>query len=113
MVEIEGDFETSVCLPCSRCLRLFETHLKSHFSLTYMRRESEWGEDSEPQEVELNAEDIGMIYFQGDKIDLIDTIQEQVLMEFPLRVLHLEFYIYGWGLLICVLYHRLGKGGHA
>ena len=87
MVEIEGDFKTSVCLPCSRCLRLFETLLKSYFSLTYMRREAELGENSEPREVELNAEDMGMVYFQGDKINLKETIQEQVLMELPFRVL--------------------------
>ena len=87
MVEIEGDFETTVCLPCSRCLRLFETPLKSHFSLTYMRREAELGEDSEPREVELGAEDMGIVYFQGDKINLTETIQEQVLIEFPFRVL--------------------------
>jgi uncharacterized protein len=87
MVEVEGDFETTVCLPCSRCLKLFEIPLKSPFSLTYMRREAELGEDSQPREIELNAEDMGMVYFQGDKINLIETIQEQVLMEFPFRVL--------------------------
>jgi uncharacterized protein len=52
-----------------------------------MRREAELGEDSQPREIELNAEDMGMVYFQGDKINLIETIQEQVLMEFPFRVL--------------------------
>jgi uncharacterized protein len=87
IVEIEGDVASTVWLPCSRCLKPFETSLNSHFSLTYMRppAESEWDDDS--REIELNAEDLGMVYFQGDKINLIDTIQEQVLMEFPFRVL--------------------------
>jgi len=87
MVEIDGDIETSVRLPCSRCLRPFETYLKPHFTLTYMRRATDIIEDTEPKEVELSAEDMGIVYFQGEKINLKDTIQEQVIMEFPLRAL--------------------------
>jgi uncharacterized protein len=52
-----------------------------------MRRAADGIEDSEPQEVELSAEDMGIVYFQGEKINLKDTIQEQVVMEFPLRAL--------------------------
>jgi uncharacterized protein len=87
MIEIDGDIETSVRLPCSRCLRPFETPLKSRFALTYMRRATDVMEDTEAREVELNAEDMGIVYFQGEKINLKDTIQEQVVMEFPLRAL--------------------------
>jgi uncharacterized protein len=88
MIEIEGDIETSVRLPCSRCLQPFETPLKSRFALTYMRRATDVIEDTEaPWEVELSAEDMGIVYFQGEKINLKDTIQEQVVMEFPLRAL--------------------------
>jgi len=88
IVEIEGNVATTVWLPCSRCLKPFETSLNSHFSLTYMRQSAESVEDDESrEEVELNAEDMGVIYFQGDKINLIDTIQEQVLLELPFRIL--------------------------
>jgi len=85
MIEIEGDIETAVRLPCSRCLQPFETPLKSRFALTYQRRTTDGIEDTEPQEVELSAADMGIVYFQGEKIDLIDPIQEQVVMEYPLR----------------------------
>lgn len=87
MVEIEGNIETLVGLPCSRCLQIFETPLKSHFSLTYIQRAGDIEADGEPQEVELSAEDMGIVYFQGEKINLQDTIQEQVLIELPLRIL--------------------------
>ena len=88
MVKIEGDIETSVYLPCSRCLQPFETSLKSNFALAYMQRTvTEVIENTESQEVELNAEDMGIAYFQGEKINLKDAIQEQVVMEFPLRPL--------------------------
>jgi uncharacterized protein len=52
-----------------------------------MHRAADGIEDSEHQEVELSAEDMGIVYFQGEKINLKDTIQEQVVMEFPLRAL--------------------------
>ena len=42
---------------------------------------------TESQEVELNSGDMGVVYFQGEKIDLKYTIQEQVVMGFPIRAL--------------------------
>jgi len=85
LVEIDGEIETLVHLPCSRCLQQFETPLKSSFALTYMQQTADGVEDTEPQEVELSAEDVDIVYFQGEKINLKDAIQEQVVMEFPLR----------------------------
>jgi len=85
MIEIDGDIETSVRLPCSRCLQPFETPLKFRFALTYLRRSTDVIEDTEAREIELSAEDMGIVYFQGEKIDLKYPIQEQVVMEFPLR----------------------------
>jgi uncharacterized protein len=87
LVEIDGTIETSVRLPCSRCLQPFEAPLKSSFALTYMQQAADVIEDTEPREVELSAEDVGIVYFQGEKINLKDAIQEQVVMEFPLRPL--------------------------
>ncbi len=89
MVEIDGDIETSVRLPCSRCLQPFETHLKSHFALTYLQRATDGIEDTDSQEVELNSGDMGIVYFQGDNIDLKYPVQEQVVMAYPLRGLWL------------------------
>ncbi len=87
LVEIDGNIETSVRLPCSRCLQSFETHLNSQFAVTYLQRATDGIEDSESQEVELSSADMGIVYFQGEKIDLKYTIQEQVVMEFPLKAL--------------------------
>jgi uncharacterized protein len=88
LVEIDGDIETTVRLPCSRCLQPFETPLKSSFALTCMQQAVDVMENTEPQqEIELSAEDMGIVYFQGEKINLTDAIQEQVVLEFPLRPL--------------------------
>ncbi len=90
MIEIEGDIEASVYLPCSRCLQPFETPLKSNFAFTYMRRVADEIGDCELEEIELNAEDMGIVYFQGEKINLKDIIQEQVVMAFPLKALCIQ-----------------------
>lgn len=87
MVDVRGDIETSVCLPCSRCLHLFEIQIKSIFALTFTQQPTDIMDEEEQQEVELSAEDTGLVYFQGEKINLKNTIQEQVVLEFPLKTL--------------------------
>jgi uncharacterized protein len=87
LVEVKGDFHTTVRLVCGRCLREFETSLKSRFSLIYAKQLPGQGEDSDQEEVELSAQEIGLIYFRGEEINLQDGIQEQVVMAFPLRPL--------------------------
>lgn len=88
MFEVDGDINTSVRLACGRCLQKFETSLNSRFSLTYRHRESDTKEeDSKQAELELTVEDMGLIYYQGEEIDLTNEIQEQVVMAFPLRAL--------------------------
>lgn len=86
-VEIEGDVRTSVALSCGRCLKVFEAALSSHFALTYTPRIEEVATVAGVDEVELRPEEINRIYFQGDQIDLQETIQEQVIMAFPIRAL--------------------------
>ena len=39
------------------------------------------------EEIEIEVEEIGMMYFKGEEIDLQQGIQEQVVMAFPLRPL--------------------------
>ena len=86
-VEVEGDVRTAVGLPCARCLKVFKTDLKSHFTLTYTTRLEEVQTAADQDEVELHLEEINRIYFQGETINLRDAIQEQVIMAFPIRAL--------------------------
>jgi uncharacterized protein len=88
MVEIEGSISTAVRLSCGRCLQSFETPVESSFTLTYKQTEPNPDESgSGQQELELTAEDMGLIYYQGKEINLQNEIQEQVVMAFPLRTL--------------------------
>ena len=90
LFEVEGTFQTRVRLTCSRCLKDFDTSVKSEFELTYTKELAIIMETPVEEEVELRVEDIGLIYFRGEEINLRDGIQEQVVMAFPLRFLCAE-----------------------
>jgi uncharacterized protein len=88
MTEVTGHVATQARLTCGRCLQGFETPLKSSFTLAYTQAEP----DPEPsvsrqEELELTAEDMGLIHYQGEEINLKNEIQEQVVLALPLRVL--------------------------
>lgn len=86
MIEVEGNVETRVRLSCSRCLQDFETPLENRFALTYTRELPDVA-DAPEEGAELNADEMGLVPFRGDEINLQETIQEQVVIAFPLRPL--------------------------
>jgi len=86
-VEVEGDVRTTVTLPCGRCLKSFQTALNSHFALTFTNRSEEIAMAAEQDDLELHPEQINRIYYQGEKINLQEAVQEQVVMAFPIRAL--------------------------
>jgi DUF177 domain-containing protein len=87
LFEVRGRLQTRVRLTCSRCLKNFESLLRSEFALTYTREAPGLTAESTEEEVELRVEEIGLMYFRGEEIDLRDGIQEQVVMAFPVKPL--------------------------
>lgn len=87
MVEVEGTVQSRVRLACGRCLVEYEEPLSSRFALTFARELPEIGGESEEEEVELEAEEMGLILFAGDEIDLCEALAEQVIMALPMRPL--------------------------
>jgi uncharacterized protein len=87
LFEVQGKFRTNVRLPCSRCLKNFDTPLASDFELTYTKEMPGLMDVVDEEEIELRVEEIGMFYFKGEEINLQEGIQEQVVMAFPLQPL--------------------------
>jgi uncharacterized protein len=90
MVAVEGRLSTKVRMSCNRCLKGFVSDLKSRFYLTYTsdmppQRESE-GDDG----VELRAEEMGLILFKGEEIDMRDAVQSEIVMAIPIKPLCAE-----------------------
>ena len=87
MIEVKGEVNSQVRRPCGRCLQEYELPLKSRFDLTYVNRIPGVQEDDEQDEVEISAQEMGLIYFEGEQINLQDGIQEQVILAFPIKAL--------------------------
>jgi uncharacterized protein len=87
IVEVQGNLEAAVRLACCRCLSEFETSIASHFTLTYMQENIDSLNKLPDEDVELRPDDIGLIPFRGEEINLIEGIQEQVVIAFPLKPL--------------------------
>lgn len=88
IVEIEGNISTAVRMNCGRCLQSFEMPLVSSFALAYSQNKPALEQSgSNQEELELTAEDMGLIYYQGEEINLKNEIQEQVVLAFPLRTI--------------------------
>lgn len=87
LVEIEGVVQTAMRLTCGRCLAPFIYPVKVEFALTYTGDRPGDSETIEAEAREMDAGEAGLIYFQGEEIDLTVGVQEQVILSFPLRPL--------------------------
>lgn len=84
-VEVEGHLETRIKLACSRCLTGIEQPLAVDFAVTFSSNPPEV--EQEEGEIELSAEELGLIPFTGEEVDLTEAVQEQVVLNIPLRPL--------------------------
>ena len=90
LYEVDGHFKTQIRIRCSRCLKDFDTPLASDFALTYTREVPGLMDVLDDKEIELKLEEIGLLYFRGEEIDLQQGIQEQLVMAIPLQPLCTE-----------------------
>ncbi|BCR04752.1 hypothetical protein DESUT3_18210 [Desulfuromonas versatilis] len=87
MIEVDGQVQAGVRLGCGRCLQEFDLPLRNEFHLTFVRELPEVAGEAGEDGAELSAEDMGLILFEGDELELREAIEEQVLMALPLRPL--------------------------
>ncbi|SEA66853.1 uncharacterized protein SAMN05660420_02799 [Desulfuromusa kysingii] len=83
-VEVDGHLDAVVRLNCGRCLQDFEKTVSESFSVTFVPQV----EDEEvDDEVELEADDLGLVVYAEETLDFRDTLQEQLLMAVPIKPL--------------------------
>ena len=85
MVAVEGRAISTVRMACNRCLNEFETDLRTGFTITYTHRSPEEHTPDDDEEMELQAEKIGLIPFTGEEIDLLTDVQSEIVMAIPMR----------------------------
>lgn len=81
LIEIEGTMGTRLATSCSRCLKDVSSTLEVPFELTFQQQVG--GLADLEEEVELTADELGLVEFSGDSIDLKASLQEQVLLALP------------------------------
>jgi uncharacterized protein len=81
MVEVDGRVSATLQLSCGRCLKRFKQKVSDTFALTF----SPLTEESPTEdEIELESEELGLIVYHDDILDLRGPLQEQLLMTIPI-----------------------------
>jgi uncharacterized protein len=83
-IRAQGRVTTRVRLGCSRCLAEYVADIDAPFTVFYLPVAAGMSQD---EEVELTAEDLVSVTYEGDEIDFAGEISEQVLAEIPYKPL--------------------------
>jgi uncharacterized protein len=84
-VRVSGRVETEIRLVCSRCCAEYDDNLGSTFELFYTKAQGPV--PAQDEEIELSETDLVSVPYKGDEINLIPEVDEQIVMELPLRPL--------------------------
>lgn len=82
LVEVDGRFETRVSLSCGRCLQPYEKKLGGEFAFTFTPLVDEVFDDED--EVELDTDELGLVYYKDDCLELQQPLQDQLVMALPI-----------------------------
>ena len=83
LVAVDGTLNAVVSLKCGRCLGIFERSLTESFALTFAPQP----ESNEAEEdVELEVDDLNLISYKNEVLQLQNPLQEQLLMAVPISL---------------------------
>lgn len=86
IIEVDGNLDSTLALSCGRCLEPYKTSFSARFSLAFTHQLPDVVDD-DGEDVELSAEELGLILIETDTIDLTEPLQEQVMMALPIQPL--------------------------
>ena len=81
-IYIRGELAAQISQECSRCLELATIPINGDFTYTLVPAKEENAEN-----LELTAQELETIYYQGDFIDLAPIICEQIVLQVPMKIL--------------------------
>ena len=77
--DVEGEIFAEAKTECSRCLIEITEDLKIPFEVSYVEPDNY----PKAQETELNEEDLSVAILEKDKIDVLELVREQILLNLP------------------------------
>jgi uncharacterized protein len=85
LVEVEGSVNLDIVQPCSRCLKPVPGQMDVPVTLTYTKVAEH--EVEQLEEKELTSEELGLIPFVAEEIDLSTELAQEIIMSVPQRPL--------------------------
>lgn len=81
--QLSGRVQTTLELPCSRCLEPFTSPVDATFDLRYLPQALNTGDD----EREIQEDDFSTAFYEDDEIELGQLMREQFLLSLPMKPL--------------------------
>ncbi len=81
-VYLEGVLKTGVTAECCRCLETARIPIAATFVYTCVPTE-----DRAAEEHELRSEDLEVVFYTDDTLDLDPLVYEQILLQIPIKIL--------------------------
>lgn len=86
LVEVEGSLWTGMELVCGRCLQRYARGLSADFAFTYTPLVTDKQDvPEEDSEIELGADELGLVFYRDECLDLFQPLQDQLVMALPIR----------------------------
>lgn len=80
---LKSSYRYRQTLDCRRCLEPVERDVEGEIVLLLVRET----ESSPPEELELEEEDLGVVHFQGEEIELLPFLEEEMQLNVPMKPL--------------------------
>ena len=81
--QLSGHVQTTLELPCSRCLEPFTWPVDAVFDLRYLPQAL----NTSPDEHEIQEDDLSTAFYEDNEIDLGQLMREQFLLSLPMKPL--------------------------
>ena len=82
IVEVDGNLSAQLVSSCGRCLSPVQVPLSVTFSLSYTENNDK-PDTGHAEEVELTEDDLGLIPYGGQEIDLRSDLDQELIMALP------------------------------
>ena len=87
-IHVRGRLAAALEMTCSRCLEAFAFAVDQELDLFYLPHAADAASaEEEEEEVELKDRDMVVSYYKGERLDLGDTIREQLFLAAPVKPL--------------------------
>lgn len=86
-VRLVGSVKTTLECHCSRCLEAFSVPVDASFDLLYLPAGTTVEPKDDEDELEIQADDVGVSFYKDDEIDLGELMREQFYLALPMKPL--------------------------